>query len=66
MLMVAKVVAVGATALVMGGTPAPASDRGGAALSASPVASAELNSTQTGPACPSGCNVWRMIYDGRR
>jgi hypothetical protein len=65
MLMVAKVMAVGATALVMGGTPAPASDPTGLALSASPVASAELNSTQTSPACPSGCNVWRMIYDGR-
>jgi hypothetical protein len=65
MLMVAKVVAVGATALVMGGTPAPASDPDALALSASPVASAELNSTQASPACASGCNVWRVIYDGR-
>lgn len=65
MLMVTKVVAVGVTALVMGGTPAPGTDPGGLALSASPLGAAQLDNSQTTPACPSGCNVWRMIYDGR-
>jgi hypothetical protein len=26
---------------------------------------AAVNTSQASPACPSGCNVWRMIYDGR-
>ncbi len=64
MLMVTKVIAVGVTAIAMGGTPVPGSDPA-ESLSAGPVAAAESNSSQASPACPSGCNVWRMIYDGR-
>ncbi|CAA2106155.1 hypothetical protein [Variovorax paradoxus] len=64
MLMVTKVVVVGATALAMGGVPAPGSDPANTSVSASPVVAA-VNTSQASPACPSGCNVWRMIYDGR-
>lgn len=64
MLMVAKVMVVGATALVMGGVPSPGSDPADLSVSASPVVAA-ANTSQTTAACPSGCNVWRMIYDGR-
>lgn len=65
MLMVTKVVAAGLTAVVMGGVPAPGSDPAGLSLSASPVVETQMNSSQAGPVCPSGCNVWRTLYDGR-
>lgn len=65
MLMVTKVVAAGLTAVVMGGVPAPGSDPAGLSLSASPVVEMQMNSSQASPACQSGCNVWRTIYDGR-
>jgi hypothetical protein len=62
MLMVTKVVAVSMTALVMGGTPSPGSDPADLSLSTSQVAAAQPT---PGLACPSGCNVWRMIHDRR-
>jgi hypothetical protein len=67
MLMVTKVVALGATALVMSGVPSPGSDPADHSLFASPVvaAAAQPDTSQASPACPSGCNVWRTIYDGR-
>lgn len=65
MLMVTKVVAAGVTALAMGGVPTPGADPAGPSLSASPVVETQLNTSQVSAACPSGCNVWRMIYDGR-
>lgn len=67
MLMVTKVVVVGATALAMGGAPVPGSDPADRSVPASPaVAAAQAGGAhQASPACPNGCNVWRTIYDGR-
>jgi len=65
MLMVTKVVAVSVTALVVGGTPSPGSDPADLSLFVSPVAATQANPSPVRAACPNGCNVWRMIYDGR-
>lgn len=64
MLMVTKVVAVSMTALVMGGTPSPGSDPADLSLSLSTSQVAAAQPTP-GPACPNGCNVWRMIHERR-
>lgn len=63
MLMVTKVVAAGVTALLIGGTPSP----NGGALDVSPLASSPVVAVQTlgDSPCAGGCNVWRLIYDGR-
>ncbi|WP_432731429.1 hypothetical protein [Variovorax sp. W6] len=65
MLMVTKVVAVSVTALVVGGTPSPGSDPADLSLLATPIAAAQPSPSPVSPACPNGCNVWRMIYDRR-
>lgn len=65
MLMITKVVAVSVAAVVMGGTPVPGSDPAGSSLSASSIAVAQPDISPARPSCPSGCNVWRMISDGR-
>lgn len=65
MLMVTKVVAVSVTAVVIGGTPSPGSDPADLSLLASSVVAAQANPGPVAPACPSGCNMWRMIHDRR-
>lgn len=62
MLMVTKVVAAGVTALVIGGTPSP----NGGTSDLSPLAPQVVAAQAYGESpCAGGCNVWRLIYDGR-
>lgn len=63
MLMVTKVVAAGVTAFALGGSPSPNVGTADVALAAQPAAVAQ--SVYRDSQCVSGCNVWRMIYDGR-
>lgn len=62
MLIVTKVVAAGVAALALGGVPSP--DLG---LSEQPAltSSNDLAQALPQPPCTSGCNVWRLMYDGR-
>lgn len=62
MLMVTKVVAAGVTALAFGGTPSPNSGPADLSRSAEPVVAAQAYPASQ---CTSGCNVWRLMYDGR-
>lgn len=62
MLMVTKVVAAGVTALVIGGAPSPNSGASDLSPLASPVVAAQTHGDSP---CVGGCNVWRLIYDGR-
>lgn len=62
MLIVTKVVAAGVTALALGGAPSP-----NMSLVERPVpaSSSDLAQTLAQTPCTSGCNVWRLMYDGR-
>lgn len=62
MLMVTKVVAAGVTALAFGGAPSPNIGVADQTRPAEPVVAVQAHPDAQ---CPNGCNVWRLIYDGR-